>query len=341
MKILSFVIPAYNSAPFLAKCLNSLLLPELLDTLEVIVVNDGSTDATPAIAQEYTQKYPGTVRLITQQNRGHGGALNTGCAAAAGKYIKVLDADDWVQTQNLPALLSELAQCQADVVLTNYRTVNIATGETVNWRCFPPQFGRDYTLSEIMQDWRGYDRGLTFHGIFYRADFYKSYAEPLPEHLFYEDHVYAAYPCCLAAQVRVLPLFIYEYRIGDTSQSVSAANQLKRLGQTMQVLQCMLQRYRALPPGAGRQYAAMKLRGLAMSYLTTALLVDPDKPRGRQSARELENLLQGTAPEIWALLQRNAQIFGIFNRLHLGKGFWDGILHSRLYNLVRGNHAFD
>lgn len=341
MKILSFIIPAYNSEPYLEKCLNSMLSPQLLPQLQIIVVNDGSADRTPQIAEAYAQRFPDTVQVIHQENRGHGGALNAGCAAARGKYLKVVDADDWVQSQNLPKLLDELQQCEADVVLTNYRTINIETGEIVNWRCFPPQFGQDYTPDQIMQDWRGYDRGLTFHGIFYRTDFYHANAAPLPEHLFYEDHVFATFPCCRAAQIRVLDLFIYEYRIGDVNQSVSADNQLRRLNQTMAVVQNMLQQYALLPENAGRRLAAMKIRRLAMSCFTTALLVDPNKRAGRKNADQMKAILQKEAPEIWAMARNSAGVFYCMNRLHLNKNVWDAILHSKVYNRLRGNHNFD
>ena len=105
MKVLTFVIPAYNSEKFLDKAISSMLVPEVLDKLEIIVVNDGSKDSTAAIAEKYCTQYPETVKLISQENKGHGGALNTGIAAAAGKYVKVIDADDWVVSENLPEFI--------------------------------------------------------------------------------------------------------------------------------------------------------------------------------------------------------------------------------------------
>ena len=98
MKILSFIIPSYNSERFLDKCIGSMLSEQVLDALDIIVVNDGSKDGTVEVAQKYCDAYPDSVRLISQENKGHGGALNTGCAAAVGKYLKVIDADDWVAT---------------------------------------------------------------------------------------------------------------------------------------------------------------------------------------------------------------------------------------------------
>lgn len=340
MKTISFIIPAYNSAAFLEKCLDSMLQKPLLDKLEVLVVNDGSTDATPQLAQSYCERFPGTVRLLSQPNKGHGGALNTGCAAAAGKYLKVIDADDWVNTEGLPDFLAALERCESDVVLTHYRTHNITTGEVLHWRCFPPQFGKSYTFGDIMQSWRSYDRCLTFHGITYRTDFYKAHAKALPEHVFYEDHAFATFPCCYAAQVQPLDLFVYEYRIGDVSQSVSAQNQLKRLGHTEAVLRHMLAEYLTVPACPGKDYAAQKLEGLLLSYLSTALLVEPDKRKGRTQARQLLQLFHTEAPAVGALAKPKATVFLAMNRLHLGRGVWDAVLHSRLYNTLRGNHDF-
>jgi glycosyltransferase involved in cell wall biosynthesis len=341
MKTLSFVIPAYNSAHFLDKCIPSMLVPQLLSKIEIIVVNDGSTDATAETASRYCQQYPDTVRLISQENKGHGGALNTGCAAAQGKYLKVIDADDWVVTENLPQLIGLLDACESDVVLTHHHTIDIGTGEIKCWRSFPRQFGKAYDFAEIMSDWRSFDRSLTFHGITYRTAFYHKYTHGLLEHVFYEDHEYATYPCCYARSVTPFDLFLYEYRIGDVNQSVSNANQLKRIGHTEAVLKRMMMLYRELPESAGKEYAAMKIQGLLLSYLTTAMLVEPDKKSGRELAAKLMAACKENAPRSWELARNKYRVFCLLNRFHITKKTWDALLGSRLYNRVRKNHSFD
>lgn len=341
MKVLSFIIPAYNSEAFLHKCVDSMLVPELLEQLEIIIVNDGSTDGTKRIGEEYVRRYPDTVRLICQENRGHGGALNSGCAAAQGIYLKVIDADDWVLTENLPAFLSILTQCDSDVVLTHHHTIDITTGERKNWKSFPPAFGISYTFAQIMDSWRSFDRSLTFHGIAYRTVFYHRFGEKLLEHCFYEDHEFATYPCCYAESILPLDLFLYEYRIGDVTQSVASVNQLKRLAHTEAVLEQMAAKYRTLTDSPGKRYAAMKLQGLLLSYLTTALLVDPDRKNGRRNARREMERMARLAPESHSLARRKYLVFRLLNRLHVGKETWDRILQSELYNRIRRNHSFD
>lgn len=341
MKILTFIIPAYNSAAFLDKCISSMLMPEVLSKLEIIVVNDGSTDTTAEIAERYCDQYPGTVRLISQENKGHGGALNTGCAAAQGKYMKAIDADDWVETQKLPEFVRLLEQCDSDVVLTHYHTIDIGTGEIKNWRNYPDGFGKAYSFADIMSQWKSFDRSLTFHGITYRTDFYRENATPLLEHVFYEDHEYATFPCCFARTITCFDLFVYDYRIGDVSQSVSNENQLRRIGHIEAVIRRMIGKYRELPESDGKRYAAMKTQGLILSYLTIALLVNPDRKEGRRQADALMVECKTATPEVYALAKPKYRVFRALNRMGVRKQGWEKVLNSWFYNAVRGNHDFE
>lgn len=341
MKVLSIIIPAYNSEQFLDKCVSSFLAPEVLDKLDIIIVNDGSTDNTVETAEKYCAKYPDSIRLISQENKGHGGALNTGCAAAVGKYLKVIDADDWVETENLPEFIRLLENCESDVVLTHHYTIDVGAREIKKWKSFPTEFGRSYTMDEIMADWKSFDRSLTFHGITYRTAFYQEYGIHLSEHVFYEDHEYATFPCCYAKSVTPFDLFVYDYRIGDVAQSVSEANQLKRISHTETVLNRMIQEYGKLNCGeGGKAYAAQKAQGLLLSYLTTTLLVEPDRKKGRAQAKAAVEAFCARISSNAKNAQSKYQVFLWMNRLGLTKKTWDRVLRSKLYNKLRHNHDF-
>ena len=340
MKILSLVIPAYNSEKFLDKCIQSMLHPDVLQDIEIIIVNDGSTDRTPEIAVSYCEQYPDTVRLINQENKGHGGALNTGCAVASGKYLKAIDADDWVVTEHLPLFIQKLSECESDVVLTPHHTIDISSGEVCDWKCYPSAYEKEYTFSGIMRDWGAYERSLTFHGITYRTDFYREKAEPLPEHVFYEDHVYATFPCCYAESITPMGLFIYEYRIGDCSQSVSRQNQLKRHAHMETVLRVMEQRYAEMSDSPNRMYVGKKLECVLLSYFVTTLLADPNRKEGRVLAgRELERC-KDSAPRVASALERKYMIFLFMNRLHMTDVTWEKILESSLYKHAMRKRSF-
>ena len=344
MKLLSFIIPSYNCSTFLDKCITSLMHPQVMEELEVLIVNDGSTDDTLSVAQGLQEKYPGIVHVISQQNKGHGGALNTGCAAATGKFLKVIDADDWIESENLPSFLSALRGCSSDVVLTHHYTRDITTGEVKRWRSYPQEFGVAYSMEQIMACPKNFERSLTFHGITYRTDFYHEKAMKLSEKVFYEDHEYATIPCCYAQSVTPLNLFLYDYRIGDVEQSVSDANQLRRLSHVEAVLERFLMEYPKLSlpeSSAGRAFFELKAQGVLLSYITTVMLVEPDRKKGRRVGQAMMNKFETQLPGAYERARKQYKIFRMMNRLHIRKATWEKLLRSKLYRKLRGSHDFN
>ena len=123
MKILTIAIPSYNSMDNMRNCIES-LLPGGED-VEILIVDDGSKDETPAIADEYEAKYPGIIRAIHQENGGHGEAVNAGLRNATGFFYKVVDSDDWVDAEAYQKILAFLKEAvkeeePLDMLLSNY-----------------------------------------------------------------------------------------------------------------------------------------------------------------------------------------------------------------------------
>lgn len=112
---LSIIIPVYNVAEYLPACLDSVIYPELSD-YEVIVVNDGSTDASPVIAEEYAAKYPGLIHLIHKENGGLGDARNAAIEPAKGEFLFFLDSDDKLAENAVPEILDELTD-DRDIIM--------------------------------------------------------------------------------------------------------------------------------------------------------------------------------------------------------------------------------
>ena len=107
-KVLTVTVPSYNVEEFLEECLDSFVCPEIMDDIEVLIVNDGSTDSTAEIGRRYEEEWPGTFRLITKENGGHGSTINRGVEEASGEYFKVVDGDDWVNRKAFVKLVREL-----------------------------------------------------------------------------------------------------------------------------------------------------------------------------------------------------------------------------------------
>jgi glycosyltransferase involved in cell wall biosynthesis len=121
---LSIIVPVYNVAPYLTRCLDSLLAQGLgPDEYEIILVNDGSTDESGSIARTYAEKYS-HIQLIAQQNQGLGGARNTGIARASARYIQFVDPDDFLEPGILIPLLEKMERDELDILRFNYQNVN-------------------------------------------------------------------------------------------------------------------------------------------------------------------------------------------------------------------------
>ena len=340
-KILSVIIPCYNSKDFLEKCLGSLVCEEIMDKLEVVLVNDGSTDGGEKIGESFAEKYPGTFRVLNKKNGGHGSAINAGAEIVSGKYMKVLDADDWFNTESLPDFVNALENATADVVLTFHHTVDISTGEIKCWRNFPDEFGKEYDMTYALEDWKRFDRSLTFHGITYRTDFYKEKGIKLSEGVFYEDHEYATFPCCYAKTILPLNLFVYEYRVGDVSQSVSSSNQVKRISHTIKVIRNMMGERDTLSDTVAKSYADKKTHLLLLSFLVTSLLCDKDRTRGYARARKMMQIVENKNSVVYNMTLNHYKILKGMNVFGINYQQYQKILHSKAYNYLRGNKDFE
>lgn len=106
---LSIVIPVYNVEKYLAKCLDSVIYSGL-EGYEILVVNDGSTDGSGAVAAEYAARYPELIRLMEKENGGLGSARNAGLEAARGEFVVFLDSDDWLRKNAVPEMLEKLKE---------------------------------------------------------------------------------------------------------------------------------------------------------------------------------------------------------------------------------------
>ena len=129
-KVLSIIVPTYNMERYLDKCLSSLCVTDhnLLNTLEVLVINDGSKDASSKIGHRYHDEYPYVFRVIDKENGNYGSCINRGLKEATGKYIKVLDADDYFDSSVLGQYLDFLFEQEVDYKHTHSRAY--AGGQT-------------------------------------------------------------------------------------------------------------------------------------------------------------------------------------------------------------------
>ncbi len=229
MKLLTVTVPCYNSAEYMEKCIESLLLGG--ERVEIIIINDGSKDRTGEIADSYVAKYPNIVRVVHQENGGHGEGINQGLARATGKYFKVVDSDD-VLSEDFPAFLDKLEELEGsggvDLFVTNYFYVH-TDGKGDRSICYKSVLPTDRVF-----EWGDTKRFklhqmLTIHSCTFRTELMqKTAVEPLPKHVFYEDNLMICRVLHAVRKMYYMNIDMYRYWIGRPDQSVQEEVMKKR-----------------------------------------------------------------------------------------------------------------
>ncbi len=242
--VISFVVPCYNSAAYVEKCLDSLLIHP--DDTEVLVIDDGSSDETADIARRYEERYPGVVRLVQQPNGGHGIAMQSGIREASGTYLKVVDSDDWIDRDALDVLVPKLREWQdhheaPDLVVANYVYENAEVGpRLIEYRAVMPT-ERIFGWEEVGRFKLG--QYLLMHALVYRLDLLRRAAIEFPRKTFYVDNLIAFLPLQETKRLAYLDIDLYRYFVGRADQSVNEKVMITRLDQQFLVNTMLVDRF--------------------------------------------------------------------------------------------------
>lgn len=338
-KLLTAIVPAYNAAAFLSKCLDSFCGESVRPLLEVIVVNDGSKDDTSAVAHRYSARYPECFRVIDKENGGHGSAINLGSQQASGKYLQVVDSDDWVVAENLPELMRILRENSADVVLCNYHMVDKETGKKQAFETVGAEFGQVYPIDRFVACSKRAWNCCYFHGVIYRADFYRNMDFRVSEKTFYEDQEYATIPFFYANTVLPVDLFIYQYQVGDVHQSISNANQVKNLNQLENIFWNITDfycRHRSEMTDGMKAFFLFKLSNLLTSYYAAGLIKDSNRSRGKACAEAMRKQVAERCPELAEQAERGYRTAFVLHKLHISSELLERVKRTKAYHMLRG-----
>ncbi|MBE6504814.1 MAG: glycosyltransferase family 2 protein [Methanobrevibacter sp.] len=220
---ISIVLPVYNVANYLRKCLDS-LVNQTFEDFEVICVNDGSTDLSLGILEGYSLT-DSRFKIITQENQGLSGARNTGIQHVQGDYILFVDSDDWLEETALEQLYEHVEGFNSDITMFKFKYYNensseFSEGPFTNLEIIDPSF---YTGNFFYMDVLDIIFKIS-HAPFnklYKTSFLKDIDAQFLHGSYYEDLEFFYKVFLKAKKVSVLPEYLYYYRIRDHSISTS------------------------------------------------------------------------------------------------------------------------
>lgn len=326
--ILSVAVACYNVENYLDKCLTSFSDERFNNRLQVIVVNDGSADKTLEIARGYAQKYPQIFEIVDKENGGHGSAVNAAIDRATGKYFRIVDGDDWVNTENMAQLLDFMETSNSDIVVDNKREVNMETGET---EYFPKPNDVDadveYQFTEICNK-DTVTPNIMIHTMSIKTSILKENNIHLLEGIFYVDIEFIIKSTVRANTVVFKNLEIYQYLVGNVNQSVNFRNYVKRYSHHLQVTNELVKFATEFECDEKiREYLDKRIVLLINTHMNIALIYNKDRSLGLSQAKEFRKALNQMNPKYYEMTKKRYAVACLLHRL--------GVDYKKLQKLKR------
>lgn len=317
MTTLTVAVPCYNSAAYLSRALDSLM--ELPSDLEVIIVNDGSTDNTEEIAKGYAARF-NQIRVVNKENGGHGSAVNVGMREAKGDYFRVLDSDDWFDRQALERVLEVLRGQRGepiDMLVTNYvyEKEGKAKHHVMRYaNALPVDHG--FTWSDVQR--LRPSQAVLMHSLTYRTQLLRDVGLQLPEKTFYVDNLYAFVPLPAVKNMRYVDVNLYRYFIGRNDQSINEKVMIKRIDQQLFVNKQLIS---AMPQKdeVEKELYRYMLRFLGLvTAVSSVLLTKSGKPEHLELKKQLWQFFAETNPKAYRAVRHS--LIGELVNLPTGAG---------------------
>lgn len=312
-KVLSISIAAYNSANDLPRCIESLINSDVLEKLDIIIVNDGSNDNTAEVANTFVNEYPNSIRLINKQNGGHGSTINASIQAAVGKYYKILDSDDWVDSRNLSRLVEYLEANDVDMVLNSYEEVDYLDHKSK--RLLNPNHGIPYEEILALQE-LNHDILLYMHSLTFMTSVMKQMGSIIDEHCFYVDMEYCVFPLQYVKSFVCLEYPVYQYLLGSATQSMNMNNLINRRDQHLKVTKRLVHFYEDNKQNIHRNVLKIiELRLKYAVYQQYVIFLHMNPKEAKHEIVAFDTWLKNTSSDIYRGPDGNVMKYIQFNRI--------------------------
>ena len=304
-KLLTISVADYNLGNMIEKNIESFLSCKNREKLEVLIINDGSIDDTIKIVEKYQQKYPSIIKLINKKNEGAGSTVNEGIKNANGKYFRIVDGDDWVDTEKLDILLNSMEQLDVDMIINDYSIFNAYQGKITN--SFSVQGLKKkntiITFNDVASNF-----SLVMHQVIFKTEILKKNNIRLDKG-YYTDIEYLLFPMPYISKFIYIDLNIYIYLVERDGQSMNISSLQKHLTEHNIVLSSLVQFYeknKADLDGKKKKFIISKISSIATNQLQTILTFN-DENKKREKIIELNTYLKTNSSDIYKKYKRNSK----------------------------------
>ncbi|RKU65862.1 glycosyltransferase family 2 protein [Parabacteroides sp. AF17-3] len=333
-KVLTIAIAAYNMEQYLSRCLDSLVCINNLDDVEILIINDGSVDATLQIAQKYESLYPLSVKAIDKPNGGWGSVVNLAIMEATGKYFKLLDADDWYESIPFSEFVTYLSTVSCDLLLTPYVLEYIELGKKKPILFQNIEFNKTYDYSQLVQLRWGKD-WFDLPSITYRTEILQKNHIIIAE-CFYADIEYDYLPLRYIKNFMFIDLSIYRYFIGRAGQSVSREGSTRHYSDHLKITRRVIEYFNAQKQeGTDKIYLEIVKRiakaKICQNYVVL-LCYYLERMEADKLLLDFDNFLRKASAELYNEVEKNLGIPGL-RPIKLWRRYRYNIYQSSFYKL--------
>lgn len=299
--VLSVVVPTYNMEVYLPKCLASVCVDELAGKIEILVVNDGSKDGSLAVASSFRDRFPDIISIIDKPNGNYGSCVNAALDRAQGRYVKLLDADDWFDSSELKLFVGALAKADVDVVHTPYVLENEKNGRQREVVASVPEYGVPFMLSDPRLSPKKAFDFFRMHSLAYRTELLRSMRYHQTEGISYTDMEYVFYPLSVAKTLLCLPHKLYHYRVGRAGQTVEL-EAVRRNADHRRIIAERMLKYVANATIQLTQLQRFLLTDLIASYYWSILVIQKPTDEALRELERIDGMLHSADAEAYDFL---------------------------------------
>ncbi len=336
-KVLTITIPCYNVEQFLEETLQSFVDPRILEDIEVLIVDDGSEDRSAEIGRTFQDKFPETFRVISKVNGGHGSTINKGIEEGCGRYFKVVDGDDWVNTEEFVELVRRLKKCDADYVVTDYYEVDDVTKKKT-------RISYSVLANEELQLFNeiAHKTQINMHALVIKMSILKEHHIRIDENRFYVDVEYILFPIPYIETVEYISLCVYEYRLAQAAQSVSIQGYQKHMQNHIDVIMHLsqfLEDYiHSNKENIKANYIAKRIAQMVGDQVTVFMSFGPNNRKVRQKFIEFDRELKSVSPTVYELSAKESGALSILRKSKF-IGYGSIVIMSQIRNRKGDKHA--